>query len=458
MAGLNGFGRGRGTFLCTPVSSTVKGTARFLSEPITSTPMPDLENMSVGNDTYYVPSRSVGVGATNTENEGASVNLIAGIAQQIGFAIGESITSHIESKLHSGAGPDVAGHTNSLGGAGPSLVNLVVKSDIKEPVCFKGDDSDMCTVHEWETVLTTYFWKTGTPVTEQAEEVMSRLRGRAREVVRVVMRSNPSLDLSNGPAPVFDTLKQHFSDTVFSTMPLADFYATLPAPSECPFEYWLRLNRAMEMAEDCLKRQNKMIDNPSCELTAMFIRHCPDPELSLIFRCKASQLWTAAEVHEKLVEHKKDQRYSPYSKTAPAITSLRQEVSSTAHPTVPDGVLHNEASLASSSNQATQGSAGQLEHIIARLERLLEQRPQQAQFQVRSNPHFQRGRRNRARPLLDCEVCGDVGHDTRFHCRADHLCFLCFAPDHTSAICPKSTAVKPTGVVPTGPATPCQEN
>lgn len=52
------------------------------------------------------------------------------------------------------------------------------------------------------------------------------------------------------------------------------------------------------------------------------------------------------------------------------------------------GVLNNEAGLAPISNQATQGSAGQLEHIIAMLERVLEQRLQQAQFQGRSNPHF----------------------------------------------------------------------
>lgn len=190
------------------------------------------------------------------------MNLIAGIAQQIGIAIGESVASHMESKLHSRVGPDVAGDTSSSGGAGPSLVNFVVKSDIKEPVCFKGNDSDTCTVHEWETVLMSYLWKIGTPVTEQAEEVISRLRGMAREVVRVVMRSNPSLDLSSGPGPVFD-------------------------------------------------------------------------------------------LHEKLVEHKRDRKYSPRLEIAPAIASLRQEVSSTTHPTMAAGVHDREAVSAPNSNQAT---------------------------------------------------------------------------------------------------------
>lgn len=45
--------------MCTPMPSAVKGRARFLSDPITSTPMPDLESVSVGIDSYYVPPRSV---------------------------------------------------------------------------------------------------------------------------------------------------------------------------------------------------------------------------------------------------------------------------------------------------------------------------------------------------------------------------------------------------------------
>lgn len=43
-------------------------------------------------------------------------------------------------------------------------------------------------------------------------------------------------------------------------MPLADFYATLPLTDEQPFDYWLRLNRAMEVAEDCLKKQKKSVE------------------------------------------------------------------------------------------------------------------------------------------------------------------------------------------------------
>lgn len=56
----------------------------------------------------------------------------------------------------------------------------------------------------------------------QVEDILGKLRGRARDVVTVGLCSKPSLDLKSGPQPVFDILKQHFSDSVTSFMPLAD--------------------------------------------------------------------------------------------------------------------------------------------------------------------------------------------------------------------------------------------
>ena len=106
-------------------------------------------------------------------------------------------------------------------------------------------------------MMMVYLKKKGVPAAEQAEEVLSKLSGRARDVVKVGVRSRPHISLSGGPEPIFEILKQHFSETVTSGMPLADFYATLPKEGKDPFDYWLRLNRAMDMTQDCLKRQNK---------------------------------------------------------------------------------------------------------------------------------------------------------------------------------------------------------
>lgn len=448
-----GVGRGRGAFMCTPMTSV--GRVRFQSVPITSTPMPDLGTMPDKDDTFVAPPplSSVRRDSDSTNEGNASAQLIVGIAKVIGISIGESIASCIESKLGSGASASVAGNTFRSGGTDPSLVNLVVKSEIKEPVCFKGDGSDAYTVHEWESVVMSYLRKQVIPVAEQADEVMNRLMGRAREVVRVGIRSNPFLVLSEGPGPIFDILKQHFSDTVSSIMPLADFYATLPFSGEDPFEYWLRLNKAMEVTEDCLKRQNKTMDDSSRELTTMFIRHCPDSELSLIFRCKPLQQWTAAEVHEKLVEHRRDKRHSYQPKSTTAVTMLRQDVSSGLRPSLPTGKPISDADTGPALNQTSQEPAEPLDRILSMLERILEQGSQRAQNYGRPERRSQGGPNNRARSSLPCEVCGDRGHTTRFHCRANHLCFLCYASGHIHTDCPKSVMPQPAGGVATKPAT-----
>lgn len=58
----------------------------------------------------------------------------------------------------------------------------------------------------------------------------------------------------------------------------------------------------------------------------MFIRHCPDPELSLIFKCRLLEQWTAADIHACLEENGREKRYSSVSRVPPAIPLLKQEV------------------------------------------------------------------------------------------------------------------------------------
>ena len=145
-------------------------------------------------------------------------------------------------------------------------------------------------------------------------------------MVRVSLRSNP-VDLSQGLRPVFDIVKHHFSDTINSDMRLADVYSMLPLEGETPFDYLIRLNRAIEVAEDSLKRQNKELDNPSRVLTVMFIKHCPNPELSLIFICKPLHEWMAAEVHGRLEMYQRKCKAPRPLRLPPLVTTLTQEVS-----------------------------------------------------------------------------------------------------------------------------------
>lgn len=71
---------------------------------------------------------------------------------------------------------------------------------------------------------------------EQAEEIMGKLMGKARDVVKVTLRSDQTLDVKQNPGFIYDILLQYFNDTA-SCLPLADFYTTLPKPGESPVDY-----------------------------------------------------------------------------------------------------------------------------------------------------------------------------------------------------------------------------
>ncbi|KAL0148796.1 hypothetical protein M9458_055899, partial [Cirrhinus mrigala] len=101
-----------------------------------------------------------------------SMELLVGMVERMGHSIGESIASSLESKW--------CGSSN----ADSSVLNRVLKSKIKEPIIFRGDRAEPYTIHEWEAIVLSYLRKIGTTIEEQADEVMSRLMRRAREVVR----------------------------------------------------------------------------------------------------------------------------------------------------------------------------------------------------------------------------------------------------------------------------------
>ncbi|KAL4009395.1 hypothetical protein ACER0C_003247 [Sarotherodon galilaeus] len=79
---------------------------------------------------------------------------------------------------------------------------------------------------------------------------------------------------------------------------MADFYSTVPAPGETPVEYWVRLNKAVDAAEESLKRLRRHIEDPCQEAAMMFVKYCPDPTLAAVFKFKAPDKWAASEIQE----------------------------------------------------------------------------------------------------------------------------------------------------------------
>ena len=86
---------------------------------------------------------------------------------------------------------DTAGPQNNSRAGDISGMGLVLKSDVKAPGFFRGDGSEKCTVQEWEELMLVYMRRKGFNTQEQSDEVLSKLMGRARDVVRVGLRSDP---------------------------------------------------------------------------------------------------------------------------------------------------------------------------------------------------------------------------------------------------------------------------
>lgn len=206
---------------------------------------------------------------------------------ELGSQIGESIISHLltsQSVVNPlpTSPPEL---TKSVLHSESPKVNFIVRSDIKEPPMFKGDQSDKYTVQEWIDVMELYLQKSSCPEAEKADTVMSHLLGRAKNIIKVGLKSTAS----SSPVSVekiYDMLRHYFSDHPVSLLPLADFYATQPKAKESPVDYWVRLNSAAERAKGHLERSGSNMENMSVEVAMMFIRNCPDPELSSVFKCK----------------------------------------------------------------------------------------------------------------------------------------------------------------------------
>ncbi len=142
------------------------------------------------------------------------VNLINNIVKQICTSIGQNIVNCLES----GVFGQTKQSESTLNMSELSKVRLIVKHNVNEPPYFRGDGEEKISVDEWVETVKVYLRKREVPLKEQVDEVLTKLQGRARDVVKVGLRSNPLIDLNRGPKPVFDLLKQHCSDTVYSCL------------------------------------------------------------------------------------------------------------------------------------------------------------------------------------------------------------------------------------------------
>lgn len=347
---------------------------------------------------------------------------LGALITQLAEKLGESITARLQPPQTT-TNPQASMHSSDV--IVPH-VNVVVHSDAKEPPMFRGDASDKYTVHEWENLVTLYLKKRSVPVHEHSQEIRARLLGKAGDVVRVKLRNDPSIDHAGKPHVIFDILKQHFSDQTYSSMPLADFYSTVPVPGENVMDYWIRLNKAVDVADECLRRQGRSITDAGHEISMMFIKHCPDRSLANVFKFKSAEKWTASEIQERLDEHmqtlKAEAARTPHSGTR--VHEVHSQCQST--------VLNNSSDSSSASSLALPVNADNdcMKSLVNLLDRLVTQQTQRTgnvpgHMSVPSLSH------------RSCRVCQSSDHSTVFHCRRENRCLKCLSPGHWKKECPQ---------------------
>ncbi|KAL1276817.1 hypothetical protein QQF64_036440 [Cirrhinus molitorella] len=235
-----------------------------------------------------------------------------------------------------------------------------------------------------------YLQKSSCPEAEKADTVLSHLLGRAKNIIKVGLKSTASTG-SASAEKIYDMLRHYLSDHPVSLLPLADFYATQPKAKESPVDYWVRLNSAAERANSHLGRSGSNLENMSAEVAMMFIRNCPDPELSSMFKCKPMSRWSIEEIQEAIDEH---QRESQCRRIPSAVKPRTFQVLTTKMVPSSEEALEGEitaintaACTPSSHSEAAKtfpSNSDALERVLSMLERVLEQTSQPANSSFRS--------------------------------------------------------------------------
>lgn len=383
-----GRGRGRGMVLqfVSPVQGGdghVIGGERVLAEvsSVNGDRVPSLSHY-----TDSIPSTQVT--ATLTQNpilpSPDVVSQMSDIIKHVGQQLADSIVARL-SPAHStpilstplvhNAPTDMSAHGLDL-----SQVQLVPHRKVREPPTFKGDDTDTVDVREWEDLMKNYIKRTNIRPEQQAEEILIRLRGRAKDVVKFGMR-NSGIDVTLNPDAIYPLLRKHFATVPCSPLPLADFYTTLPKSNEDAYDYWLRLNQAADVAADRLREHGKELHCPGLEATRMFIRNCPSKDLAMTFRSKTIDKWTAVEVQDVLDE------YHIERGSRGAAGAVNRKLSENVYVNKVE-MLHTAASPPDSkdSNAPKSPDLTALERVIAMLEKVLLERSTPTQASSNRQP------------------------------------------------------------------------
>lgn len=424
----------------TPLKDAVCGPRTSRAPPVTcSAPMSTPA-------AHTVPTFTQPMGPAPLPNTQAiSVDTLGIVMSDLAKQISDNITASIHT-LHQAS---VQTHTSQssppLAAADAAKVSVTVQSDAKLPPFFRGDHTDKFSVDEWEDLVTNHLRHVDRTEQEKFDLVMSRLLGKARDVVRVSLRCSAGLASRGTRSAVFDILKRNFSELTYSSMPMRDFYNTVPCYGESAMEYWIRLNKAIDVVEECLQRQQRVLKDPGTEVVAMFVSHCPDSSLAASLSFKPAEKWTPSEIQERLDIRQRELKRIGGMVRPPllpvSMDCVRPITQSTVQnceslpPHMTPQTLQSCAPVMPESAQPYSSTATEpsLSHVVSMLDKVLSVCT--ASMSPRSVP-VQRSQAPHSETREPCRVCGTLQHSTFSHCRMDRLCHHCLRPGHIKSGCP----------------------
>lgn len=149
----------------------------------------------------------------STPNDNIDVRLTE-IVGQLVAQIGESIVKKLMSTgVVNMSGGHQTASTDQSSSSRHDLLNVTIHiKPNKELQCYRGDDSDKCSIQDWIDMVKIYLKKQDIPVQEQADEIVSHLLGKDKDVVRISLQSDPDLDVTEKPELIYSVLLHYFSD------------------------------------------------------------------------------------------------------------------------------------------------------------------------------------------------------------------------------------------------------
>ncbi|XP_026049107.1 uncharacterized protein LOC113036809 [Astatotilapia calliptera] len=434
-------GRGQDSFnLFTPVAGRgwrLSGADEVRDRSIMSRDEPAESDDIIRNKAHERQSSTPALSDDSTHKE------LRELIGELGTQIGESIASRLLSSQVP-LGPNQTAPAESPKVKSPdttldlSKVNLVVRQDIKDPPMYRGDDADKYSVHEWIDMMEVSLEKRGLSRAVQVDEVLNHLLGRAKNIVKVGLKSNSCSGVVTNPETIYAILRRYFSDSPGSCQPLADFYATQAVAKETPVDYWVRLNIAAEAADKHLQRQGGKMENMEAEIAMMFIRNCPDPSLACVFKCKPISKWTVMEVQEAIDEHQRECHAKKKSLGSARPHPLLVATATTTSESPEFELNHAQVGTVKCSQDSPGKAAGAaasdpsaLDRVLSMLERVLERSNQPVHPVIRPQPLA-------SARFPSCQVCGNSSHSTRTHCMRERRCLGCLEVGHQRKDCPRA--------------------